>query len=111
MVYFFLYLRFLIYSLILVYHWLKYGIGSFTVWFAMIAYFSVSLICIILMYLSAIIIFSMSIFTLSKDEKIIAVIRKHWFILLRDSFGLIVIYIVPFIAYWYFFDNTITPKY
>ena len=52
----------------------------------------------------------MSIFTLYKDEKIIAVIRKHWFILLRDSFGLIVIYIVPFIAYWYFFDNTITPK-
>lgn len=52
----------------------------------------------------------MSIFTLSKDEKIIATIRKHWFILLRDIFGLIVIYIIPFVAYWYFFDNIITPK-
>ncbi len=56
-IFLFIFAFFLIYSLILVYHWLKYGIGSFTVWFAMIAYFSVSLICIILMYLSAIIIF------------------------------------------------------
>jgi len=47
---------------------------------------------------------------LSQDERIRAVVRKHWLVLLRDSFGLIVFYIIPFIVYWYFFDNTITPK-
>lgn len=47
---------FLIYSLILVYHWLKYGRSSFTIWFAMILYFAVSFVCITSMYLSAIII-------------------------------------------------------
>lgn len=47
---------FLIYSLILVYHWLKYERSSFTIWLAMIVYFSVSSVCLILMYLSAIII-------------------------------------------------------
>lgn len=47
---------FLIYSLILVYHWLKYGKDSLTIWFAMIVYFAVSFVCIASMYLSAIII-------------------------------------------------------
>lgn len=55
-VFLFIFVFFLIYSLILVYHWLKYGTGSFTIWLAMIIYFSVSLICIVLMYLSAMII-------------------------------------------------------
>lgn len=45
---------------------------------------------------------------LSKNERVEAVIRKHWLILLRDSFGLIVIYIIPFIIYWYFFDSAVT---
>ena len=45
---------------------------------------------------------------LSKNEKVEAVIRKHWLVLLGDSIGLIIIYVVPFIIYWYFFDSTIT---
>lgn len=47
---------FLIYSLIFIYHWLKYETASSTIWLAMIVYFSVSFICLVLMYLSAIII-------------------------------------------------------
>lgn len=52
----------------------------------------------------------MGVIKLFNDEKIKAVVRKHWFILLRDSFGLIVLYITPFIIYWYFYDNALTPE-
>ena len=52
----------------------------------------------------------MSMVNLAQDEKIKTTVRKHWLVLLRDSFGLIILYIVPFIVYWYFFDNTITPN-
>ena len=45
---------FCLYSLILVYHWLKYGMGSFTIWLAIIIYFVVSFILISAMYLSVI---------------------------------------------------------
>lgn len=45
---------------------------------------------------------------LSENEKIEAIIRKHWLILLRDGVGLIIIYIIPFIIYRYFFDDTMT---
>ncbi|PIT96749.1 hypothetical protein COT82_01485 [Candidatus Campbellbacteria bacterium CG10_big_fil_rev_8_21_14_0_10_35_52] len=47
---------FFIYSLILIYHWFKYGAGSFIIWLAMIVYFSISLALISAMYFSAIII-------------------------------------------------------
>lgn len=45
---------------------------------------------------------------LLKSERVEAVIRKHWLVLLGDSIGLIIIYIIPFIIYWYFFDSAIT---
>lgn len=47
---------FAFYSLMLTYHWLKYGVGSFTMWIAMIIYFAVSFILLSAMYLSVIII-------------------------------------------------------
>jgi len=47
---------FAFYTLMLVYHWLKYGVGSFTMWLGMIIYFAVSFILISAMYLSVIII-------------------------------------------------------
>lgn len=43
---------FVFYSLMLVYHWIKYGIGSSTVWLAMIIYFTGSFILISVSYLS-----------------------------------------------------------
>lgn len=39
---------------------------------------------------------------LDKNESIEEVIRKHWFILLRDSIGIIAIFIIPFFIYRYF---------
>lgn len=42
---------------------------------------------------------------LSEGEETKAVIRKHWLILLRDSTGLIIVYLVPLICYWYFFGG------
>jgi len=48
---------------------------------------------------------------LSPDEKIKITLRKHWFILLKDIFGLIVLYIAPFIVYFYFFDNAIITEF
>ncbi|MDP6387725.1 MAG: PH domain-containing protein [Candidatus Pacebacteria bacterium] len=45
---------------------------------------------------------------LSKDERVEKVIRKHWLILFGDSIGLIILYIIPFLIYWYLFDSTIT---
>ena len=47
---------FFIYSLMLIYHWFKYGGGLFAIWLAMIMYFSVSFVLIGAMYFSAIII-------------------------------------------------------
>lgn len=44
---------FIIYSLILVYHWLRYGVGSFAIWVAMVVYFAVSLALLVTLYLSA----------------------------------------------------------
>lgn len=44
---------FIIYSLILIYHWFRYGIGSFAIWVAMIAYFIVSFVLLSALYLSA----------------------------------------------------------
>lgn len=52
-VFFIVLLFFAIYSLILVYHWFKYGIGSFAIWVAMIAYFVVSFVLLSALYLSA----------------------------------------------------------
>jgi hypothetical protein len=43
---------FVFYSLILAYHWLKYGIGSSSIWLAMIIYFVGSFILISASYLS-----------------------------------------------------------
>lgn len=45
---------------------------------------------------------------LLKDERVEAVIRKHWLVLLGDSIGLIILYVIPFIIYWYFFDSAVT---
>ena len=53
----------------------------------------------------------MSIINLSPDEKIEITLRKHYFVLLRNIFGLIILYIAPFIIYFYFFDNTIIAKF
>jgi hypothetical protein len=47
---------FIFYSLILTYHWIKYGIDSSTIWLAMIIYFVGSFILISVAYLSFIII-------------------------------------------------------
>lgn len=44
---------------------------------------------------------------LEKNEHIESVIRKHWFILLRDVVGLVVIFILPFIVYPYIAENGI----
>jgi hypothetical protein len=44
---------FVIYSLILVYHWLRYGVGSFAIWVAMIVYFVISFALLSALYLSA----------------------------------------------------------
>ncbi|MDP6387724.1 MAG: hypothetical protein QGG63_00355 [Candidatus Pacebacteria bacterium] len=44
---------FTIYSLVLVYHWFRYSIGSLMVWIAMIAYFTVSFVLLNAFYLSA----------------------------------------------------------
>jgi uncharacterized membrane protein YdbT with pleckstrin-like domain len=48
---------------------------------------------------------------LLKEERIEAVIRKHWLVLLGDSIGLVIIYIVPFVIYWFIFDSTITANF
>lgn len=45
---------------------------------------------------------------LSKHERVEAVTRKHWLVLLKDSIGLLIIYVLPFIIYWYFFDSAVT---
>jgi membrane protein YdbS with pleckstrin-like domain len=52
----------------------------------------------------------MSIINLSQDEKIEKVVRKHWLVLLLDSFGLIILYIAPFIVYWYFVEKFYTNQ-
>lgn len=44
---------FAIYSIVLVYHWFRYGIGSFIIWIAMAAYFTVSFVLLSALYLSA----------------------------------------------------------
>ena len=44
---------------------------------------------------------------INPDEHIEMVIRKHWFILLRDTFGILVILIIPFILYPYIVGNEI----
>lgn len=45
---------FAVYSLILIYHWFKYGASSFAVWIAMIAYFTVSFALLATFYMSAV---------------------------------------------------------
>ncbi|MCH7529909.1 PH domain-containing protein [Patescibacteria group bacterium] len=44
---------------------------------------------------------------LEKNEHVESVIRKHWFILLRDVIGLVIIFILPIIAYIYIAENSI----
>lgn len=45
---------------------------------------------------------------LDKNEHIESIIRKHWFILLRDTVGLVIIFIIPLIVYYYFSGTQIS---
>jgi hypothetical protein len=39
---------------------------------------------------------------IDKDERVESVIRKHWFILFRDSIGIGALFFIPFFIYQYF---------
>ena len=42
---------------------------------------------------------------LGSDENIIRVVRKHWFILLRDTIGPILLFLAPLVAYFFIKDR------